>query len=114
MKRVMIESPYAGYVDRNVRYARACMRDCLERGESPIASHLIYTQEGILNDQILAERELGIKAGFAWWEVAELIAFYTDLGWSSGMLEALDRVTQENRAHEVRSIHGGKSWPIGL
>jgi hypothetical protein len=113
LKRIIIESPYAGMIERNVRYARACMRDSLGRGEAPIASHLIYTQEGILDDQILSERENGIRAGFAWWDVAELIAFYTDLGWSDGMLAALDRVTQENRAHEIRSIHGGKTWPIG-
>ena len=54
MERVIIESPFAGDVDRNLRYARAAMRDCLLRGESPYASHLLYTQPGVLNDDIPA------------------------------------------------------------
>lgn len=39
---VLLESPYAGYVERNLAYARACARDCLLRGEAPFASHLLY------------------------------------------------------------------------
>ena len=42
MVLVLLESPYAGYVERNLAYARACMRDCLLRGEAPFASHLLY------------------------------------------------------------------------
>ena len=43
MKKVIVESPYAGDIDKNVRYVRACMRDCLLKGESPYASHALYT-----------------------------------------------------------------------
>ena len=57
MQRVIIESPYAGDVERNVRYARAAMADCLKRGEAPFASHLLYTQEGVLDDDIPGERQ---------------------------------------------------------
>lgn len=46
MRRVVLESPFAGDVERNVRYAKACIRDCLSRGEAPIASHLLFTQPG--------------------------------------------------------------------
>ena len=63
MKLVVIESPYAGQIARNVEYARACMADSLRRGEAPIASHLLYTQPGILRDEVEGERELGINAG---------------------------------------------------
>ena len=66
MKRVILESPYAGDVERNVAYARACLRDSLLRGEAPIASHLLYTQPGVLDDQIPEERQMGIDAGLAW------------------------------------------------
>lgn len=85
--RVIIESPYAGDIERNVRYARACMADSLRRGEAPFASHLLYTQPGILRDEVLGERDLGIAAGFAWGDVAELVAIYDDLGISKGMGE---------------------------
>src|SRR5690606_3550939 len=40
---VILESPYAGNIDLNIDYARAAVRDSLSRGESPIASHLLYT-----------------------------------------------------------------------
>jgi len=64
-KLVVIESPYAGKtfeeVRRNVKFARACVRDSLLRSEIPFASHLLYTQPGILNDDNPDERELGIS-----------------------------------------------------
>ena len=85
MKLVIIESPFAGDVEKNTRYARACVRDSLLRGEAPIASHLLYTQEGILNDDIPEERQHGIDAGLAWRTVAQASVVYTDLGISKGM-----------------------------
>ena len=57
MRRVILESPYAGSVEENVAYARAAVRDSLLRGESPIASHLLYTQPGILRDGVPDERQ---------------------------------------------------------
>lgn len=44
---VIVESPYAGDVERNTAYARAAVRDCLMRGEAPFASHLLYMAYGI-------------------------------------------------------------------
>ena len=40
----VIESPYAGDVEGNLTYLRACLKDCVERGESPYASHGLLTQ----------------------------------------------------------------------
>lgn len=100
----MIESPYAGNVERNVAYARAAMRDSLLRGEQPFASHLIYTQPGVLNDNFLHERKLGIESGFAWGERADLIAFYTDLGWSDGMMAARQHYGALGRLMDFRSF----------
>jgi hypothetical protein len=85
MKRVIIESPYAGDIEKNLKYVRACMRDCLLKGESPYASHALYTQEGVLNDEIREDRIYGITAGFVWREVADYTIVYTDLGISKGM-----------------------------
>ena len=50
MRLVIFESPYAGDVEANTEYARRCVRDSLMRGEAPIASHLLYTQPGILHE----------------------------------------------------------------
>ena len=82
---VVIESPYAGNVRLNEAYARACMRDSLARGEAPYASHLLYTQPGVLDDTIPEERAWGIAAGFAWRAAAQRTVVYTDLGISGGM-----------------------------
>lgn len=121
MKRVIIESPYAGHGDSdyerrlatrvNITYARACVRDSVIRGEAPIASHLLFTQAGILNDDIPAERELGIAAGLAWREVADLSVFYTDRGWSRGMLAALDSLGPAVNRTEIRALFGPIQWP---
>ena len=85
MRLVILESPYAGDIEANVEYARAAVRDSLARGEAPIASHLLYTQPGILRDEVLAEREWGINAGLAWRKVAEATVVYTDRGITKGM-----------------------------
>lgn len=104
MSLVIIESPYAGEVDANVAYARAAMRDSILRGEHPIASHLLYTQSGILDDNIPHERQRGIDAGLAWRKVAERAVFYTDRGWSGGMLAAREIYEREGFPFEERSI----------
>lgn len=85
---IILESPYSGNVPLHLCYLRACMRDCLLRGEAPFASHGLYTQPGVLRDDVLAEREQGIAAGFVWREHAAYTVFYINLGWSAGMLRA--------------------------
>jgi len=85
MIRVEIESPFAGDVETNIRYARACVVDCLKRGEAPYASHLFFTQEGILDDTVPEERTLGMEAGKVWSIMAEKTVVYTDRGMSGGM-----------------------------
>ncbi len=106
MRLVVIESPYAGDVERNVRYARACMGDCLKRGEAPLASHLLYPQEGILDDNIPEERELGMKSGFEWARRADATVVYTDLGTTSGMSQGIANAWLEGRVIEFRELGG--------
>ena len=106
MKRVILESPYAGDVAANEAYARACVRDSLSRGEAPIASHLLYTQPGILDDLIPDERQWGIDAGLAWGAVAEATVVYTDRGISRGMEYGIANATAAGRAIEYRTLGG--------
>lgn len=105
MKRVIIESPYAGNVEANLDYARVCLYDSLSRGEAPIASHLLYTQ--VLDDKILAERARGIDAGLAWAPVADFIAVYTDRGITPGMQLGIDAHIKAGRVLDMRRL-GGK------
>jgi len=104
MRRVILESPYAGDVDQNTDYARACMHDCLMRGEAPFASHLLYTQPGVLRDKNNDERMLGIEAGLAWGRVAEATVVYIDHGISAGMRQGMDRAEMEGRPVERRRL----------
>jgi hypothetical protein len=101
---VILESPFAGDIERNVAYARRCIRDSLIRGEAPIASHLLYTQPGILRDDVAMERALGIAAGVEWYRVAEACVLYEDLGHSSGMIQGMNRASQHGVPVEFRSI----------
>lgn len=110
MKRVVIESPYAGDVERNTAYARACMLDSLHRGEAPYASHLLFTQPGILDDTNPVERRLGIEAGLAWGEAADLVAVYVDLGVSAGMRLGMERHRERGVPVEERRL-GDSWWP---
>lgn len=106
MRRVVIESPYAGDVERNLRYLRACMRDCLMRGEAPYASHGLYTQEGVLDDNDIVERDLGIRAGLEWGAIADATVVYEDLGISLGMGIGITYALASGRVVEYRRLRG--------
>jgi|SRR5215472_1691485 len=86
-KKVVVESPYAGDIERNKAYLNVCLYDSILRGEAPYASHKLYPD--ILNDDDPQERRLGIELGYTWLQAANLVAFYTDFGWSPGMLACL-------------------------
>lgn len=101
MRLVILESPFGNsdfrIVEKNIAYARACLRDCLLRGEAPYASHLLYTQGGVLDDNIREERAHGIEAGLAWAARADAAVVYTDRGITHGMKLGITR-------HELRGL----------
>jgi len=104
MRCVILESPYAGNVERNVAYARTCLRHSLSLGEAPIASHLLYTQPGVLRDDDEIERQWGIDAGLAWAALASATVVYIDLGISRGMKYGIDHALRAGRPIEWRAI----------
>lgn len=112
MRRVIVESPYAGDVEGNVEYARAALKDCLMRGEAPLASHLLYTQKGVLDDEDPKERRLGMEAGFEWTRFADAVVVYVDRGESHGMRLGIARGERLGLPIEYRSIRdGGEGEP---
>jgi hypothetical protein len=108
MKTVVVESPYAGdnmmETRRNVLYLRACMRDCLNRGEAPYASHGLYTQPGVLDDSLPEERELGMDAGFSIGFHMDTVVVYTDRGISPGMRKGIQVAEDRGRPVIYREI----------
>lgn len=115
---VILESPYAGthpdktlsdyacQVEKNVLYARRCMRDCLRRGEAPFASHLLYTQPGVLDDTDPEARARGIAAGFAFRRIVDKTVVYTDRGVSSGMVLGVRDAINRGCTIEIRQMVG--------
>ncbi len=106
MKLVLIESPYAGDIERNTHYARLCMKDCLQKNEAPYASHLLYTQPSVLDDTDPAERKLGIAAGLHWGSKADYVVVYTDLGITPGMVQGIKDHVKNNRKVIYRTLAG--------
>ena len=101
-KIVIIESPYAGDIHRNLKYARQALKDSLDRGEAPFASHLLYTQ--VLNDRIPVQRKLGLDTGKAFTNYADLMAVYTDHGITPGMQQSIDYAALLGTPIEERQI----------
>lgn len=106
-KLVILETPFKGKSasDRkqNIKYARLCVRDCLNRGEAPYASHLLYTT-GVLNENDKKERRFGINAGFAWKRKAHMTVVYTDRGISKGMQQGIDYAKKIGQKVEYRLL----------
>jgi len=101
---VIVESPFAGDVERNLRYVRAAMHDCLLRGEAPFASHALYTQEGVLNDEVPDQRTMGIHAGFVWRSLSEKTVVYDDFGISGGMRYGIEHAETAGHPIEYRQL----------
>lgn len=106
MRLAIIESPFRADTEaeheRNLIYLDLCLRDSILRGESPYASHKLLP--GALDEETPSERDLGIRCGYAWWRAASVVAFYTDLGWSPGMMNAYKRARTQNIKIETRSL----------
>jgi hypothetical protein len=105
MKPVIIESPYAGDVERNRAYLNAAILDCLRRGETPYASHKMLVDS--LDDLIEEERNAGIHAGFAMAEALGATTarvFYIDHGMSGGMRCGLEHAEKLGQPVTYRTI----------
>jgi len=106
MKRVMIESPFKATTKKDkityYDYLRDCVKDSLDRGEAPFASHGFYTL--FLNDDVPEERRQGMTAGNKWAAKADLIAFYLDHGMSEGMMEAFNKAMVRKQIMVFRSL----------
>jgi len=118
---VILESPFGSpdpnVVQANIEYARRCVRDCLLRGEAPYASHLLYTQRLVLDDQVQEERDLGIRAGFAWRHLARMTVVYVDRGITSGMAAGIRNACSHNVPvvyRELRATAGGQYFGVDV
>lgn len=112
-RRVILESPWRATsrqeYERNLAYARACINDCLQRNESPYASHIMLAPGLVETDQ--EQRLRGIAAGFEWHQAASLQVVYIDLGMTDGMARAVERASARGLKVEFRRLRdSGKDW----
>lgn len=97
-----IESPYGSddpsVVKRNILYARLCTRAALSAGFVPYASHLFFTQPGMLDDGCPIQRQQGIDAGkILVREAAQVSLVFLDLGISQGMAYGIQDAREAGR-----------------
>lgn len=108
---VQLESPFAAdsYQEQQLNrlYGRHALRDSLLRGEAPFASHLLYAQPSVLDDDNPAERALGMQAGFSWLDHVAYVAVYTDRGISAGVQQGIDIAESKGLSIVERSL---KHW----
>ena len=102
---VFIESPYAGQIERNLAYARECLIHSIAKGEAPFLSHLIYTQ--VLDDTIYVQRLMGLRCAASFRAMCKILAVYTDLGISPGMLQGINHARELGLDIQMRRIYNG-------
>ncbi len=108
--KIVVESPYAPHpkyqdnkaeslIDRsiNLDFAYLAQRQVLLSGMLPSASHTEYTFEGILNDDIVHERVLGIAVGLAKTVSFDETFMFDNRGISSGMEKAANFAAEIGR-----------------
>lgn len=83
--RAVVESPYAGDIKSNLKYLKGLLLWCAKFGYAPWASHAVYTQKGVLIDEIPEERTAGIEAGLLVASFAQYTILGTEKGISRGM-----------------------------
>lgn len=98
-KIVVIESPFAGDVGRNLAYLRRAVLHSIGLGETPFASHGFYPL--FLDDEKPEERALGISLGYNFYSCCRLVAFYIDYDWSPGMLQARVKLASDFPSRKI-------------
>ena len=110
----LTDDEYQAAIADNIAYAKAAVRDCLARNEAPYASHIFFTQDGLLDDRDAEQRRLGIEAGLLWGKAAQKSAVYIDRGISKGMKQGIERAQSEGRPVVYRSFLKGSTSSVDV
>lgn len=114
----MIESPYSGDIDRNMRYLELCGCETTAcYGELHYASHSYMTQHPRAKNYYVSDydpkwtvvgRDPAIAMSQEMRRRCDMTVFYTDLGWSSGMKSALEYCKKYNLPYTERKLNREK------
>lgn len=115
MSVVMIESPYSGDIDRNIRYLALCGFDAgVLHDECVYASHGWMTQHPRAKHFFVSDydekwdvlrRDQAICMSQRIRHRCDKTVFYVDLGWSSGMKAAKAYCEEHNLPYEERTLN---------
>jgi len=114
MSVVVIESPYSGDIDRNIRYLALCGFDAaLLHDELAYASHAWMTQHPRAKGLFVSDydpkwdvltRNQAIALSQRMRHLATMTVFYVDLGWSSGMMAARAYCEEHDLPYTCRTL----------
>lgn len=110
MDVVAIISPYRGSCPEhqayNLAYAKAAARDSFDRGEAPVAIHLVLGDANEVENPELRSQALEASATIL--HRVDRLAIYIDLGYSEGMIFEIEQAGLGIKPVEWRRIEG---WP---
>ena len=93
MKLIYVASPYAGDIERNMKFAKEACRLVMNEGHAFFAPHLLYPQ--VLDDGCPEERQLGLDMGKKMLTSCDELWAFGDFI-SPGMKGEIDMATQCN------------------
>lgn len=103
-RRIVLESPWKAteaYSSEQHRvYLDHCLTDCRSRWEAPYCSH--FGLMGDDDDEL--QRQIGIRAGWQWGELAEYVVAYTDFGVTEGMRLSIAHYEKLGKPIEWRKL----------
>lgn len=100
---VILESPFRGDSKTNTEYVKLAIKDSVERGESPIAFHLLYSDVYDINNP--QHNIIVKKLKEAWEAISKKTVVYTDEGVSDGMLDGIASSAARGKEIEFRKIY---------
>lgn len=95
----------------DIAYGRAAIKDSLMRGEAPIAPHLTYGQNLVLDHSDPQQAHLINVAADMVLEIVDMLAVYVDRGISEAMQARIDYAGELGLTVERRSL---PEWERGL
>lgn len=112
---VVLESPFSGDIPVHVAYAQRAMTHARSKGEVVIAPHLMWTQHHKCPDHFVSDydpkyqvenggRDAALKQIHELRRRVNVVVFYIDYGYSSGMKDGLEQCKRDGIPMEERCI----------
>jgi hypothetical protein len=100
---VILESPFRGDAKTNTEYVKLAIQDSVERGESPVAFHLLYSDIYDINNP--QHNAIVKKLKESWSLLSKKTVVYIDEGVSEGMLDGITDAAARGKEIEFRKIY---------